>query len=135
MKKARQDKKKGLQSRLDFRDTPNRARRIRSDSLSLGDRNSPARHYHRREKSKIDAWRKDEDRSVFNRLSPDQAIQPLGIARTGKTPQTVEIVLRTRAAPESEATSVVSKSLTARPTPPKGLGIEIAPAMMATTGV
>ncbi|GJS78788.1 hypothetical protein Tco_0728669 [Tanacetum coccineum] len=89
MEKARQDKRKGLQSRLDFGDTPKRARRIRSDSLSSGDRNSPARYYHRREKSKTDARRKDEDR---------------------------------RAAPESEATSVVSKSLTARPTPPKGLG-------------
>ncbi|GJV05466.1 reverse transcriptase domain-containing protein [Tanacetum coccineum] len=69
MEKARQDKRKGLQSRLDFGDTPKRARRIRSDSLSSGDRNSPARHYHRREKSKTDARRKDEDRSVFNRLS------------------------------------------------------------------
>ncbi|GKB40253.1 hypothetical protein Tco_0885195 [Tanacetum coccineum] len=69
MEKARQDKRKGLQSRLDFGDTPKRARRIRSDSLSSGDRNSPARYYHRREKSKTDARRKDEDRSVFNRLS------------------------------------------------------------------
>ncbi|GJQ89429.1 hypothetical protein Tco_0000568 [Tanacetum coccineum] len=41
---------------------------------------------------------------------------------------------RKGAAPESEATSVVSKSLTARPTPPKGLGTESDPAMMATTG-
>ncbi|GJT65964.1 hypothetical protein Tco_1017444 [Tanacetum coccineum] len=51
MEKARQDKRKGLQSRLDFGDTPKRARRIRSDSLSSGDRNSPARHYHRRSAS------------------------------------------------------------------------------------
>ncbi|GKA30458.1 hypothetical protein Tco_0716763 [Tanacetum coccineum] len=36
MEKARQDKRKGLQSRLDFGDTPKRARRIRSDSLSSG---------------------------------------------------------------------------------------------------
>ncbi|GJT30819.1 reverse transcriptase domain-containing protein [Tanacetum coccineum] len=43
MEKARQDKRKGLQSRLDFGDTPKRARRIRSDSPSSGDRNSPAR--------------------------------------------------------------------------------------------
>ncbi|GJX20784.1 putative mediator of RNA polymerase II transcription subunit 37c [Tanacetum coccineum] len=35
--------KEGLQSRLDFGDTPKRARRIRSDSPSSGDRNSPAR--------------------------------------------------------------------------------------------
>ncbi|GJU65226.1 reverse transcriptase domain-containing protein [Tanacetum coccineum] len=69
MEKARQDKRKGLQSRLDFGDTPKRARRIRSDSLSSGDRNSPARYCHGREKSKTDARRKDEDRSVFNRLS------------------------------------------------------------------
>ncbi|GJW07751.1 reverse transcriptase domain-containing protein [Tanacetum coccineum] len=87
MEKARQDKRKGLQSRLDFGDTPKRARRIRSDSFSLGDRNSPARYYHRRGKSKTDAKRKDEDRSVVNHL--------------------IEIVLRTGAAPESEqATSV-----------------------------
>ncbi|GJR58064.1 hypothetical protein Tco_1500226 [Tanacetum coccineum] len=69
MEKARQDKRKGLQSRLDFGDTPKRARRIRSDSLSSGDRNSPARYCHEREKSKTDARSKDEDRSVFNRLS------------------------------------------------------------------
>ncbi|GJX66272.1 hypothetical protein Tco_0300615 [Tanacetum coccineum] len=69
MEKARQDKRKGLQSRLDFGDTPKRARRIRSDSLSSGDRNSPARYCHRRKKSKTDARRKDEDRSVFNSLS------------------------------------------------------------------
>ncbi|GJW98733.1 reverse transcriptase domain-containing protein [Tanacetum coccineum] len=43
MEKARQDKRKGLQSRLDIGDTSKRARRIRSDSLSSGDRNSPAR--------------------------------------------------------------------------------------------
>ncbi|GKE25278.1 hypothetical protein Tco_1436790, partial [Tanacetum coccineum] len=43
MEKACQDKRKGLQSRLDFGDTPKKARRIRSDSLSPGDRNSPAR--------------------------------------------------------------------------------------------
>ncbi|GJY51618.1 reverse transcriptase domain-containing protein [Tanacetum coccineum] len=89
MEKARQDKRKGLQSRLDFGDTPKRARRIRSDSLSSGDRNSPARYCHGREKSKTDARRKDEDRT---RPSPDQAIQPLGIVRAGKIPQTVEIV-------------------------------------------
>ncbi|GKC86665.1 hypothetical protein Tco_1147314, partial [Tanacetum coccineum] len=52
MEKAPHDKRKGLQSRLDFGDTPKRDRRIRSDSLSSGDRNSPARHYHMREKSK-----------------------------------------------------------------------------------
>ncbi|GJW56798.1 reverse transcriptase domain-containing protein [Tanacetum coccineum] len=69
MEKARQDKRKGLQSRLDFGDTPNRAGRIRSDSLSSGDRNSPARYCHGRKKSKTDARRKDEDKSVFNRLS------------------------------------------------------------------
>ncbi|GJS85140.1 hypothetical protein Tco_0751681 [Tanacetum coccineum] len=69
MEKVRQDKRKGLQSRLDFGDTPKRARRIRSDSLSSGDRNSPARYYYRREKSKTNDRRKDEDRSVFNRLS------------------------------------------------------------------
>ncbi|GJW88797.1 reverse transcriptase domain-containing protein, partial [Tanacetum coccineum] len=46
MEKARQDKRKGLQSRLDFGDTPKRARRIRSDSLSSGDRNSPASNTH-----------------------------------------------------------------------------------------
>ncbi|GKC02819.1 reverse transcriptase domain-containing protein [Tanacetum coccineum] len=69
MEKARQDKRKGLQSRLDFGDTPKRARRIRNDSLSSGDRNSPARYRHGREKSKTDAKRKDEDKSVFNRLS------------------------------------------------------------------
>ncbi|GJV34123.1 reverse transcriptase domain-containing protein [Tanacetum coccineum] len=46
--------------------------------------------------------------------------------------KTVEIVLRTGAAPESEATSAVSKSLMAIPTPPKGLGTEIAPAIMTT---
>ncbi|GKC45845.1 hypothetical protein Tco_1063567 [Tanacetum coccineum] len=84
---ARQDKRKGLQSRLDFGDTPKRARRIRSDSLSSGDS------------------------------------------------ETIEIVLRTGAAPESEDTSAVSKNLMAIPTPPKGLGTEIAPAIMTTTGV
>ncbi|GJV77522.1 reverse transcriptase domain-containing protein [Tanacetum coccineum] len=101
MEKARQDKSKGLQSRLDFGDTPKRARRIRNDSLSSGDRNSPARYRHGREKSETDARRKDEDM---------------------------------RAAPESEATSAVSKSLMAIPTPPKGLGTEITPAIMTTTG-
>ncbi|GJR86962.1 reverse transcriptase domain-containing protein [Tanacetum coccineum] len=119
MEKARQDKRKGLQSRLDFGDTPKRARRIRSVSLSSGDRNLPARYYHRREKSKTDAKRKDEDRRI---------------ARVGKILQVVEIILRTGATPESEATSVVSKSLTARPTPPKRLGTEIAPAMMVPRG-
>ncbi|GKE46174.1 hypothetical protein Tco_1477432 [Tanacetum coccineum] len=69
MEKASQDKRKGLQSRLDFGDTPKKARRIRSDSPSPGDRNSPARYYHRREKSKTKARRKDEDVSVFKRLS------------------------------------------------------------------
>ncbi|GKE89941.1 reverse transcriptase domain-containing protein, partial [Tanacetum coccineum] len=54
MEKARQDKRKGLQSRLDFGDTPKRARRIRSDSLSSGDKNSPASH---------------RKRSTFERLS------------------------------------------------------------------
>ncbi|GJR96396.1 hypothetical protein Tco_0268570 [Tanacetum coccineum] len=39
-----------------------------------------------------------------------------------------------KAAPESEATSAVSKSLMAIPIPPKGLGTEIAPAIMTTTG-
>ncbi|GJZ98150.1 hypothetical protein Tco_0670603 [Tanacetum coccineum] len=43
MEKARQDKRKGLQSRLDFGDTPKRARRIRNESLSSSDRNSPVR--------------------------------------------------------------------------------------------
>ncbi|GKB44232.1 hypothetical protein Tco_0889174 [Tanacetum coccineum] len=42
---------------------------------------------------------------------------------------------RKGAAPESEATFAVSKSLMAIPTPPKGLGTEIAPAIMTTTGV
>ncbi|GJW66702.1 reverse transcriptase domain-containing protein [Tanacetum coccineum] len=54
MEKARQDKRKGLQSRLDIGDTPKRARRIRSDSLSSGDRNSPA---------------SQRKRSAFERLS------------------------------------------------------------------
>ncbi|GKB53322.1 reverse transcriptase domain-containing protein [Tanacetum coccineum] len=102
MEKARQDNRKGLQSRLDFGDTPKRARRIRSDSLSSGDRNSLARYCHGRKKSNTDARRKDEDR---------------------------------RAAPESEATSAVFKSLMTIPTPPKGLGTEIALAIMTTTGV
>ncbi|GJW88009.1 hypothetical protein Tco_0163349 [Tanacetum coccineum] len=69
MEKVCHDKRKGLQSRLDFGDTPKRARRIRSDSPSPGDRNSPARYYHMREKSKTEARRKDEAMSVFNRLS------------------------------------------------------------------
>ncbi|GKG19581.1 hypothetical protein Tco_0376680, partial [Tanacetum coccineum] len=116
---------KGLQSRLDFGNTPKKARRIRSDSLSPGDRNSPARYYYKREKSKMEARRKDEDMSVFNRLSH---------RKRSAFERLIEIVLQTRAAPEPEATSAVSESLMAIPTPPKGLGLEIAPAVMTTTG-
>ncbi|GKC27874.1 reverse transcriptase domain-containing protein [Tanacetum coccineum] len=66
LEKASQDKRKGLQSRLDFRDTPKRARRIKSDSLSLVLENSPAKVLPREEKNqKPDARRKDfEDKSV-----------------------------------------------------------------------
>ncbi|GKB54456.1 hypothetical protein Tco_0905209, partial [Tanacetum coccineum] len=59
--KVRQDKRKGLQSRLDFGDSPKRVRRIRSDSLGSMDGTPPARYRHKREK--------DGGRSVFNRLS------------------------------------------------------------------
>ncbi|GKB52634.1 hypothetical protein Tco_0903387 [Tanacetum coccineum] len=52
-----------------------------------------------------------------------------------KTPRETDTASQARAAPESEATSVMSKSLTARLTPLKGLGTQIAPVMMATMGV
>ncbi|GKE42261.1 hypothetical protein Tco_1469545, partial [Tanacetum coccineum] len=133
MEKARQDKRKGLQSRLDFGDTPKRARRIRSDSLSSGDRNSPARYCYGREKSKTDARRKNEDMSVFNRLSHrkrsafERLSNTYSLSTTKSGPSNTTPRDRSRgknpsdrAAPESEATSAVSKSLMAIPTPPRG---------------
>ncbi|GJV92177.1 reverse transcriptase domain-containing protein [Tanacetum coccineum] len=100
MEKARQDKRKGLQSRLDFGDTPMRARRIRSDSLSSRPRVTAK-----------DALSNDSATPTpLARPSPDQAIQPLGIVRAGKIPQTVEIVLRTGAAPESSHLRGVEES-------------------------
>ncbi|GJT80893.1 reverse transcriptase domain-containing protein [Tanacetum coccineum] len=152
MEKARHDKRKGLQSRLDFGDTPKRAQRIRSDTLSSGDRNSPVRYCHEREKSKTDARRKDKDRSVFNRLSHHKisAFERLsntyspsttksGPSNTtprdrsrGKNPSDSRD--RTEIAPAIMTTTGVSKSLMAIPTPPKGLGTEIAPTIMTTTG-
>ncbi|GJW78580.1 reverse transcriptase domain-containing protein [Tanacetum coccineum] len=60
MERARQDKRKGLQSRLDFGDTPKKIRRVRSNSPSPRDETPPVRYRQRT---------KDGDKGVFGCLS------------------------------------------------------------------
>ncbi|GKE07987.1 hypothetical protein Tco_1411538, partial [Tanacetum coccineum] len=61
MDRARHDKRKEFQTRLDFG--------ARDDSLSSRDGRPPTRYRHTLEKSKTDGQGRNDDKSVFNRLS------------------------------------------------------------------
>ncbi|GJZ44888.1 hypothetical protein Tco_0592484 [Tanacetum coccineum] len=69
MDRIRRDKRKEVQTRLDFDGSSKKTRKARDYSLSSSDGSPPARHRHTLEKSKTYGWRRNDDKSVFNRLS------------------------------------------------------------------
>ena len=71
MQKARLDKRRDVQSRLDFGSSPKRTRRTRETSASSGG-GSPARHHPRGETTRIQR-RKNSGRNVFDRLNQRQS--------------------------------------------------------------
>ncbi|GJX29931.1 hypothetical protein Tco_0238010 [Tanacetum coccineum] len=69
MDRIRRDKRKEVQTRLDFGGSSKKTRKARDYSLSSSDGSPPARHRHTLEKSKTYGWRRNDDKSVFNHLS------------------------------------------------------------------
>ncbi|GKA64276.1 hypothetical protein Tco_0763882 [Tanacetum coccineum] len=69
MDRARHDKRKEVQTRLDFGESSKKTQRARDDSLSSRDGRPPTRYRHTLEKSKTDGGGRNDDKSVFNRLS------------------------------------------------------------------
>ncbi|GJY15922.1 hypothetical protein Tco_0386344 [Tanacetum coccineum] len=67
MDRARHDRRKEVQTRLNFRENPKRTRRERENSSDSRARNSPVRFRH--ERSKTRGRERHDDRNVFNRLS------------------------------------------------------------------
>ncbi|GJR03237.1 reverse transcriptase domain-containing protein [Tanacetum coccineum] len=67
MEKARRDKRKEVQTRLNFGENPKKTRRERENSLNSRAKNSPTR-FHPRISRTRDREKRD-DRNVFNRLS------------------------------------------------------------------
>ncbi|GKA11735.1 hypothetical protein Tco_0691281 [Tanacetum coccineum] len=67
--RIRRDKRKEVQTRLDFRGSSKKTRKARDYSLSSSDSSPPARHRHTLEKSKTYVWRRNDGKSVFNLLS------------------------------------------------------------------
>nr|GEV34453.1 reverse transcriptase domain-containing protein [Tanacetum cinerariifolium] len=67
LNRTRHDKRKEVQTRLDFRESPNKVRRERENSLNSWTRNSPIRFHH--ERSRTRGQERHDDRSVFNHLS------------------------------------------------------------------
>ena len=68
MEKAQLDKRKDVQSRLDFGASPKRARRIRETSASSSD-GSPTRHRRRGEITRAQPRGRNVGKNVFERLS------------------------------------------------------------------
>ncbi|GJT39501.1 hypothetical protein Tco_0939366 [Tanacetum coccineum] len=69
MDRVCRDKRKEVQTRLDFDGSSKKTQKVRDYSLSASDGSPPARHRHTLEKSKTYGWRRNDDKSVFNRLS------------------------------------------------------------------
>ncbi|GJY86413.1 hypothetical protein Tco_0500439 [Tanacetum coccineum] len=67
MDRARHDKRKEIQTRLDFGESPKKTRRERENSLNSRAENSPIRFHH--ERSRTRGRERHDDRNVFNRLS------------------------------------------------------------------
>ncbi|GKC14061.1 hypothetical protein Tco_1010843 [Tanacetum coccineum] len=67
MEKARRDKRKEVQTRLNFGENSKKTRRERENSLNSKAENSPARFHP--ESSRIRGRERRDDRNVFNRLS------------------------------------------------------------------
>ncbi|GJX54843.1 reverse transcriptase domain-containing protein [Tanacetum coccineum] len=67
MDRARHDKRKEVQTRLDFGESPKKIRRERENSLNSRAGNSPIRFHH--ERSMTHGRERHDDRNVFNRLS------------------------------------------------------------------
>ncbi|GJY38111.1 hypothetical protein Tco_0424475 [Tanacetum coccineum] len=70
MDRARQDKRKEVQARLDFGGSSKKFRRIRENSWESGPKNPPVRYRHTREKPGAHVHVRNNDRNVFNRLTP-----------------------------------------------------------------
>ncbi|GKD11288.1 hypothetical protein Tco_1190973 [Tanacetum coccineum] len=66
MDRARHDKRKEIQTRLDFGESPKKTRRERENSLNSRAENSPIRFHH--ERSRTRGRERHDDRNVFNRL-------------------------------------------------------------------
>ncbi|GJV12408.1 hypothetical protein Tco_1353949 [Tanacetum coccineum] len=69
MDRARHDKRKEVQTRLDFEESSKKTQRARDDSLSSRDGRPPTRYRHTLKKSKTDGRGRNDEKSVFNRLS------------------------------------------------------------------
>ncbi|GJS62927.1 hypothetical protein Tco_0677491 [Tanacetum coccineum] len=67
MDRARHDKRKEVQTRLDFGESPKKTRRKRENFLNSRAENSPIRFHH--ERSRTRGRKRPDDRNVFNRLS------------------------------------------------------------------
>ncbi|GKC93731.1 hypothetical protein Tco_1159173 [Tanacetum coccineum] len=67
MEKARRDKRKEVQTRLNFRENSKRTRREKENSLNSRAKNSPARFHP--ERSRTRGRERRDDRNVFSRLS------------------------------------------------------------------
>ncbi|GJU72201.1 hypothetical protein Tco_1263606 [Tanacetum coccineum] len=67
MDRARHDKRKEVQTRLNFGESPKKIRRERENSLNSRAGNSPIRFHH--ERSRTHGRERHDDRNVFNRLS------------------------------------------------------------------
>ncbi|GJU23123.1 hypothetical protein Tco_1156465 [Tanacetum coccineum] len=67
MEKARRDKRKEVQTRLNFKENSKRTRRERENSLHSRAENSPARFHPKR--SRTQGHERRDDRNVFSRLS------------------------------------------------------------------
>nr|GEY53016.1 reverse transcriptase domain-containing protein [Tanacetum cinerariifolium] len=65
--RARHDKRKEVQMRLDFGESPKKVRRERENSLNSRAGNSPIRFHH--ERSRTRGRERHDERNVFNRLS------------------------------------------------------------------
>ncbi|GJY24120.1 hypothetical protein Tco_0397778 [Tanacetum coccineum] len=70
MDRIRRDKRKEVQTRLDFEGSSKKTRKARDYSPSSSEGSPPVRHRHTLEKSKTYGWGRNDDKSVFNRLSP-----------------------------------------------------------------
>ncbi|GKF81126.1 hypothetical protein Tco_0239728, partial [Tanacetum coccineum] len=61
------NKRKEVQTRLDFGESPKKTRRERENSLNSRAENSPIKFHH--ERSRTRGWERHDDKNVFNRLS------------------------------------------------------------------